>query len=81
MLTLAYGEATLDRSNVYRWYKLFSEGREDANKEEPAGRPSTSTIDENIDEMKKILLVNSRISVRKVGPKHIDWLVTFDFYQ
>ncbi|KAG5346600.1 GVQW3 protein, partial [Acromyrmex charruanus] len=29
MLTVAYGEATLDRSNVYRWYKMFSEGRED----------------------------------------------------
>ncbi|UYV83883.1 hypothetical protein LAZ67_X000502 [Cordylochernes scorpioides] len=24
MLTVAYGEATLDRSNVYRWYKMFS---------------------------------------------------------
>ncbi|UYV79093.1 hypothetical protein LAZ67_17001105 [Cordylochernes scorpioides] len=34
MLTVAYGEATLDRSNVYRWYKMFSEGREDVNDEE-----------------------------------------------
>ncbi|UYV72143.1 hypothetical protein LAZ67_9001953 [Cordylochernes scorpioides] len=31
MLTVAYGEATLDRSNVYRWYKMFSKGREDVN--------------------------------------------------
>ncbi|UYV63151.1 hypothetical protein LAZ67_2003298 [Cordylochernes scorpioides] len=36
MLTMAYGEATLDRSNVYRWYKMFSEGREDVNDEERA---------------------------------------------
>ncbi|UYV75575.1 hypothetical protein LAZ67_13000651 [Cordylochernes scorpioides] len=28
------GEATLDRSNAYRWYKMFSEGREDVNDEE-----------------------------------------------
>ncbi|UYV62705.1 hypothetical protein LAZ67_2001643 [Cordylochernes scorpioides] len=48
MLTVAYGEATLDRSNVYRWYKMFSEGREDVNDEELAGRPSTSTTDEKI---------------------------------
>ncbi|KAG5310829.1 GVQW3 protein, partial [Acromyrmex insinuator] len=34
MLTVAYGETTLDRSNVYRWYKMFSEGREDVNDEE-----------------------------------------------
>ena len=58
MLTVAYGEATLDRSNVYRWYKMFSEGREDVNDEERAGRPITSTTDENIDEVKKIVLAN-----------------------
>ncbi|UYV68343.1 hypothetical protein LAZ67_5003955 [Cordylochernes scorpioides] len=46
MLAVAYGEASLDRSNVYRWYKMFSEGREDVNDEECAGRPSTSTTDE-----------------------------------
>ncbi|KAG5338923.1 MOS1T transposase, partial [Acromyrmex heyeri] len=62
MLTVAYDEATLDRSNVYRWYKMFSEGREDVNDEERAGRPSTSTTDENIDEVKKIVLANRRIT-------------------
>ncbi|KAG5320973.1 SETMR methyltransferase, partial [Acromyrmex heyeri] len=66
MLTVAYGEATLDRSNVYRWYKMFSEDREDVNDEERAGRPSTSTTDENIDEVKKIVLANRRITVREV---------------
>ncbi|KAG5316889.1 MOS1T transposase, partial [Acromyrmex insinuator] len=55
MLTVAYGEATLDRSNAYRWYKMFSEGREDVNDEERAGRTST---DENIDKVKKIVLAN-----------------------
>jgi len=67
MLTVAYGEATLDRSNVYRWYKMFSEGREDVNDEERAGRPSTSTTDENIDKVKKIVLANRRITVREVA--------------
>ena len=37
MWTVAYDEATLDRSNVYRWYKLFAEGREDVNNKERAG--------------------------------------------
>ena len=31
MLTVAYGEATLDQINIYLWYKMFSEGREDVN--------------------------------------------------
>ncbi|CAD7012591.1 unnamed protein product [Ceratitis capitata] len=48
MLTVTYGEATLDRSNFYRWYKMFSEGREDVDDEERAGRPSTSTTDGKI---------------------------------
>ncbi|UYV78520.1 hypothetical protein LAZ67_16001878 [Cordylochernes scorpioides] len=67
MLTVAYGEATLDRSNVYRWYKMFSEGREDVNDEERAGRPSTSTIDEKINEVEKIILANRRITVREAA--------------
>ncbi|UYV78187.1 hypothetical protein LAZ67_16000409 [Cordylochernes scorpioides] len=67
MLTVAYGESTLDRSNVYRWYKMFSEGREDVNDEERAGRPSTSTTDENINEVEKMILANRRITVREVA--------------
>ncbi|UYV62125.1 hypothetical protein LAZ67_1007912 [Cordylochernes scorpioides] len=67
MLTVAYGEATLDRSNVYRWYKMFSEGREDVNDEERAGRPSTSTTDEKINEAEKMILANRRITVREVA--------------
>ncbi|UYV65861.1 hypothetical protein LAZ67_3005737 [Cordylochernes scorpioides] len=67
MLTVAYGEATLDRSNVYRWYKMFSEGREDVNDEERAGRPSTSTADEKINDVEKMILANRRITVREVA--------------
>ncbi|UYV72969.1 AGL [Cordylochernes scorpioides] len=67
MLTVAYGEATLDRSNVYRWYKVLSEGREDVNDEERAGRPSTSTTDEKINEVEKMILANRQITVREVA--------------
>ncbi|UYV64848.1 hypothetical protein LAZ67_3002154 [Cordylochernes scorpioides] len=67
MLTVAYGEATMSRSNVYRWYKMFSEGREDVNDEERAGRPSTSTTDEKINEVEKMILANRRITVREVA--------------
>ena len=54
MFTMAYGKATFDQSNVYRWYIMFLEGREDVNDEERRGRPSTSTTDKNFDEVKKI---------------------------
>ncbi|UYV68429.1 hypothetical protein LAZ67_5004294 [Cordylochernes scorpioides] len=67
MFTVAYGEATLDRSNVYRWYKMFSEGREDVNVEGRAGRPSTLTTDDKINEVEKMILANRRITVREVS--------------
>ncbi|UYV65632.1 hypothetical protein LAZ67_3004911 [Cordylochernes scorpioides] len=67
MLTVAYGEATLDRSNVYRWYKMFSEGREDVNDEKRARHSSTSTTDEKINEVEKMILANRRITVREVA--------------
>ena len=37
------------------------------NHEKRAGRPSTSTTDKNIDEVKKIVLVYRRITVREVA--------------
>ena len=43
MLTVAYGESALSKKKVYKWYKLFQDGREDANDEPRSGRPSTST--------------------------------------
>ena len=46
---------------------MFSEGREDVSDEERSGRPSTSTTDENIDEVKKLVLANRRITVREVA--------------
>ena len=67
MLTVAYGETTLDQSNIYRWYKMFSEGREYVNDKDHAGRPSTSTTDENNGEVKKIVLANRQITVREVA--------------
>ncbi|UYV74404.1 hypothetical protein LAZ67_11003429 [Cordylochernes scorpioides] len=84
MLTVAYGEATLDRSNVYRWYKMFSEGREDVNDEERAGRPSTSTTDEKINEDLNIsigschsIFIND-LGMRRVAAKFVPKLLNCD---
>ncbi|UYV70979.1 hypothetical protein LAZ67_8001310 [Cordylochernes scorpioides] len=42
-------------------------GREDVNDEERAGCPSTSTTDEKINEVEKMILANRRITVREVA--------------
>jgi len=52
---------------MYKWYKLFQDGREDANDEPRSGRPSTSTTDENVQAVKKIVSENRRITIREVA--------------
>ncbi|XP_029176177.1 protein GVQW3-like [Nylanderia fulva] len=67
MLTVAYGESTLSKKNVYKWYKLFQEGLENVNDEPRSGRPSTSKTDENVQEVKEIVLKNRRITIREIA--------------
>ena len=67
MLTIAYGESTLNKKNVYKWYKLFQEGRENVEDEPRPGRPSTSTTDKNVGAVKEIVLKNRRITIREVA--------------
>jgi len=63
---MAFGESTLSKKNVYKWCKLFIESREDVNDDTRLGRPSTSTTDENVEAVKKIVLENHRITIREV---------------
>ena len=67
MLTMAFGESTLSKKNVYKWYKLFTEDREDVNNDAHPGRPSTLTTDENVEAVKKIVKENRRITIREVA--------------
>jgi len=47
-LKQAYGEHTLSRSQVFKWFKEFSEGRESIKDEPRSGRSSTAKIDNNV---------------------------------
>ena len=67
MLTVAFGESTMSRTQVQLWYNRFKEGREDVNDDARPGRPSTSTTDENIEAVKKMILDNRRITIREVA--------------
>ncbi|KAJ8944488.1 hypothetical protein NQ318_011745 [Aromia moschata] len=48
MLKKAFGVDCLSDRQIFRWHKAFAEGREDVNDENSAGRPSTSSSDDNV---------------------------------
>ena len=56
-------ESTISRRHVQLWYHRFKEGREDGNEDARLGRPSTSTTDENIEAVKKMILDKRRITI------------------
>ncbi|EFN86782.1 Putative uncharacterized protein FLJ37770, partial [Harpegnathos saltator] len=45
-LKQAYGEHSLSKAQVFRWYKSFLEGREHVEDESRSGSPPTSKTDE-----------------------------------
>ena len=65
MLTVAFGDSTMSRIQVQLWYNRFNEGREDVNDDAPSSRPSTSTTDEHIEAVKKMILDSRRITIRE----------------
>jgi len=50
-LKQAYGEHALSRSQVFKWYKAFSEGCESIKDELRSGRSSTSKTDNNVEKV------------------------------
>lgn len=67
MLRNCYGDETMSKKNVYKWYQHFSEGREAVEDEPRSGRPSTSTTNENINKIKELVLSNPGLTTRNLA--------------
>ena len=67
ILTVAFGESTMSRTQVHLWYNRFKKDREDVNGNARPGPPSTSATDENIEAVKKMILNKRRITIREVA--------------
>jgi len=63
-LKQAYGEHALSRSQVFKWYRAFSEGCESINDEPCSGRTSTSKTDNNVEIMRALVQSDRRLTVR-----------------
>ncbi|KAJ8941456.1 hypothetical protein NQ318_016896 [Aromia moschata] len=55
MLKKAFGVDCLSDRQIFRWHKAFADGREDVNDENRAGRPSTSSSDDNVKRVRDLL--------------------------
>jgi len=67
MVNAAYGDQALSRSNVFRWYGWFRDGREDTEDDPRSGRPTERRNDNNIGKISPLLLQNGHISLRMLA--------------
>jgi len=63
MVNAAYGDQALSRSNVFRWYGRFHDGREDTED----GRPTECRNDNNVEKISQLLLQNCHLSLRMLA--------------
>lgn len=67
MLTIAYRDSTMSKTQAYEWYKEFKAGRTVVDDLPRSSRPSTSVTDENIERVKKIVFEDRRVSIREIA--------------
>jgi len=60
-------EHALSRSQVLKWYKAFSEGRESIKGEPRSGKPSTSKTDNNVEIVLALVWSDRRLTVRMIA--------------
>ena len=67
LLKKVYGDECLCRTQVFEWFKMFKEGREEIGDDQRPGPPRTSKTDANIEKVGEIIRQNRRLSIRAVA--------------
>ena len=58
MLQKAFGDLIMSQKNVYKWYKDFKEGRERVDDLERPERPSASSDEQHVNQIKELVHKN-----------------------
>jgi hypothetical protein len=66
LVQTAYGNEALNRSNVFRWYSRFRDGRELVEDEERGGRPKSTRTEVNIAAIVDLVENDRRIASRMI---------------
>lgn len=67
MLSEVYGKKCLSKARVFEWHERFLNEKEDVQDDHYLERPTTSSTDENIEKVDKIIRQDRRLSVRAVA--------------
>jgi transposase len=67
MVNAAYGDQALSRSNIYRWYGRFPDGREDIEEEPRSSRATDCRNENNVEMISQLLLQNRHLSLRMIA--------------
>jgi len=62
-----YAKAVLSKTRIYEFYKAFKDGRESVEYKPCSGKPSTSSTENNTNQVKEIILHNRLSSLRDIA--------------
>ena len=70
MIRQVFKDESMSQTAVFKWHKLFKDGRESVEDEPRAGRPSTSRTDDKVQRVREMLLnSDGRLSVRMIADR------------
>ena len=67
LVQTAYGNEALNRSNVFKWYSRFRDGRELVEDDERGGRPKSTRTEVNIAAVADLVKNDRRIASKMIA--------------